>query len=83
MTQPGTSARSGRASADRTGGLCQGLDITAAHTHALPALHRAAVQGLATLADPGYEGNGYWHPHPGAPGKSDTLLGGWAWVPGG
>ena len=33
-------------------------DITAAGTHALPALYRAAAQGLATLADPGYEGAG-------------------------
>jgi hypothetical protein len=33
-------------------------DITAARTHALPALYRAAAQGLVTLADPGYEGAG-------------------------
>ena len=33
-------------------------DITAARAHALPALYRAAAQGLATLADPGYEGAG-------------------------
>ena len=33
-------------------------DITAARLHALPALYRAAVQGLPTLADPGYEGAG-------------------------
>jgi hypothetical protein len=33
-------------------------DITAARTHALPALYRAAAQGLATLADPGYQGAG-------------------------
>jgi hypothetical protein len=31
-------------------------DITAARLHALPALYRAAAQGLPTLADPGYEG---------------------------
>lgn len=31
-------------------------DNTAARLHALPALYRAAAQGLATLADPGYEG---------------------------
>jgi DDE superfamily endonuclease len=29
-------------------------DITAARLHALPALYRAAAEGLATLADPGY-----------------------------
>jgi hypothetical protein len=33
-------------------------DITAARVHALPALYRAAARGLATLADPGYEGAG-------------------------
>ncbi len=33
-------------------------DITAARAHALPALYRAAAQGLPTLADPGYEGAG-------------------------
>ena len=33
-------------------------DITAARAHALPALYRAAAHGLATLADPGYEGAG-------------------------
>jgi hypothetical protein len=33
-------------------------DITAARLHALPALYRAAARGLATLADPGYEGAG-------------------------
>jgi hypothetical protein len=33
-------------------------DITAARAHALPALYRAAARGLATLADPGYEGAG-------------------------
>ncbi len=33
-------------------------DITAARQHALPALYRAAARGLATLADPGYEGAG-------------------------
>jgi DDE superfamily endonuclease len=33
-------------------------DITAAHTHALPALYRAAAAGLPTLADPGYDGAG-------------------------
>jgi hypothetical protein len=33
-------------------------DITAARLHALPALYRAAAQGLPTLADPGYEGAG-------------------------
>jgi DDE superfamily endonuclease len=33
-------------------------DITAARAHALPALYRAAAQGLVTLADPGYEGAG-------------------------
>jgi hypothetical protein len=33
-------------------------DITAARRHALPALYRAAADGLPTLADPGYEGAG-------------------------
>jgi hypothetical protein len=33
-------------------------DITAARIHALPALYRAAVQGLPALADPGYDGAG-------------------------
>jgi DDE superfamily endonuclease len=33
-------------------------DLTAARTHALPALYHAAATGLPTLADPGYEGGG-------------------------
>jgi DDE superfamily endonuclease len=33
-------------------------DITAARIHALPALYRAAADGLPALADPGYEGAG-------------------------
>ena len=33
-------------------------DLTAARTHALPALYRAAATGLPTLADPGYDGAG-------------------------
>jgi DDE superfamily endonuclease len=33
-------------------------DITAARTHALPALYRAAALGMPTLADSGYEGAG-------------------------
>ncbi|WP_206188847.1 transposase family protein [Streptomyces hirsutus] len=33
-------------------------DITAARLHALPALYRAAAQGLPTLADKGYIGAG-------------------------
>jgi DDE superfamily endonuclease len=33
-------------------------DITAARAHALPALYRAAADGLPALADPGYEGAG-------------------------
>jgi DDE superfamily endonuclease len=33
-------------------------DITAARTHALPALYQAAATGLPTLADPGYDGAG-------------------------
>jgi hypothetical protein len=33
-------------------------DITAARTHALPALYRAAALGLPVLADTGYEGAG-------------------------
>jgi hypothetical protein len=31
-------------------------DLTAARTHALPALHRAAATGLPAPADPGYDG---------------------------
>jgi hypothetical protein len=33
-------------------------DLTAARTHALPALYCAAATGLPTLADPGYDGAG-------------------------
>jgi hypothetical protein len=33
-------------------------DITAARTHVLPVLYRAAATGLPTLADPGYDGAG-------------------------
>ena len=33
-------------------------DLTAARTHALPALYRAAATGLPTLADSGYDGAG-------------------------
>ena len=33
-------------------------DITAARTHALPALYQAAAADLPTLADPGYDGAG-------------------------
>ena len=33
-------------------------DLTAARTHALPALYHAAATGLPALADPGYEGCG-------------------------
>jgi hypothetical protein len=33
-------------------------DITAARLHVLPALYRAAVLGMPTLADGGYEGSG-------------------------
>jgi hypothetical protein len=33
-------------------------DLTAARTHALPALYRAAATGLPTLADPGCDGAG-------------------------
>jgi len=33
-------------------------DLTAARTHALPALYHAAAIGLPTLADPGYDGAG-------------------------
>ena len=45
-------------------------DITAAHTHALPALYRAASLGPPTLADKGYTGAGIGikvpakNPHP-------------------
>ncbi len=33
-------------------------DLTAARTHALPALYQAAAAGLPALADPGYDGAG-------------------------
>jgi DDE superfamily endonuclease len=33
-------------------------DITAARSHALPGLYRAAAAGLPTLADPGHDGAG-------------------------
>jgi hypothetical protein len=33
-------------------------DLTAARTHALPALYHAAATGLPALADPGYDGAG-------------------------
>jgi hypothetical protein len=33
-------------------------DLTAARTHALPALYRAAATGLPALAEPGYDGAG-------------------------
>ena len=33
-------------------------DLTAARIHALPALYRAAADGLPALADPGYDGAG-------------------------
>ncbi len=33
-------------------------DLTAARTHALPALYHAAATGMPTLADPGYDGAG-------------------------
>jgi hypothetical protein len=33
-------------------------DLTAARIHALPALYRAAAEGLPTLSDPGYDGAG-------------------------
>lgn len=47
-------------------------DITAARTHALPALYRAARDGLPTLADLGYTGAGIgihtpFRPHPDIP----------------
>ena len=33
-------------------------DLTAARTHVLPALYKAAWQGMITLADKGYTGSG-------------------------
>lgn len=39
-------------------------DITAARLHALPALYKAAADGLPTLADSGYQGAGIGVHHP-------------------
>jgi hypothetical protein len=39
-------------------------DITAARIHALPALYKAAANGLPTLADSGYQGAGIGVHHP-------------------
>jgi hypothetical protein len=39
-------------------------DITAARTHALPALYPAAANGLPTLTDKGYQGAGIGIVHP-------------------
>lgn len=48
-------------------------DITAARIHALPALYKAAAQGLPTLADKGYIGYGHRHPRP--PPKKQVRTG--------
>ncbi|MZE54940.1 IS5/IS1182 family transposase, partial [Streptomyces sp. SID5770] len=39
-------------------------DITAARTHCLPALYKAAADGLSTLADSGYQSAGIGIHHP-------------------
>ncbi|MGY3061302.1 hypothetical protein ACVWZD_005547 [Streptomyces sp. TE3672] len=52
-------------------------DITAARIHASPALHKAAAEGLPTLADKGgLPRCGHQHPHPGRrpKGKSERAL---------
>jgi hypothetical protein len=49
-------------------------DITAARAHALPALYRAAGDGLPTLADPGYEGAGVGILIPVNSGSAELLL---------
>lgn len=51
-------------------------DIVAARLHALPALYKAAAQGLPTLADSGYEGagGGLLTPFKKRPGSSHDAL---------
>ena len=51
-------------------------DIVAARLHALPALYKAAAQGLPTLADSGYEGagGGVLTPFKKRPGSSHDAL---------
>lgn len=51
-------------------------DITAARIHALPALHKAAAEGLPTLADKGYIGAGIGIriPVPRPKGRSEQAL---------
>ncbi len=51
-------------------------DITAAHLHALPALYKAAADGLPTLADKGYigAGIGILVPHRRPKGQSEKAL---------
>lgn len=48
------------------------IDITAARLHCLPALYKAAADGLPTLADSGYQGAGIGihHPHKKPKGSS-------------
>ncbi|MER5369470.1 transposase family protein [Streptomyces sp. NPDC002722] len=46
-------------------------DITAARIHALPALHKAAAEGLPTLADKGYLGAGITIRIPAAAQRAD------------
>ena len=54
-------------------------DITAARTHTLPALYKAAAKGLPTLANKGYQGAGVGvrTPVKRPTGKSDIAA---AWV---
>jgi hypothetical protein len=51
-------------------------DITAARQHCLPALYKAAADGLPTLADSGYQGAGIGihHPHKKPRGSSHLRL---------
>ncbi|CAM5739816.1 transposase family protein [Streptomyces hirsutus] len=49
-------------------------DITAARIHALPALYKAAADGLPTLADKGYIGAGILLPVRHAKGQSEQAL---------
>ncbi len=51
-------------------------DITAARLHALPALYKAAADGMQTLADKGYigAGIGVHIPAPRPKGKSEQAL---------
>ncbi|WP_185301017.1 transposase family protein [Streptomyces finlayi] len=51
-------------------------DITAAREHCLPALYKAAADGLPTLADSGYQGAGIgvYHPFKKPKGSSHLQL---------